>query len=260
MGLSCGLLNLSNLKRQKMTVSTSEEFEVYDEISRLAGSLWEESLKVEGLGRDPKMFSIMLFKRLWSNHRGYTLMHNNNFFLEADIILRSGLEAAICIAANFQLRDDFVDLMKSDAAHTILGHIKVHREAGATDLVKDGEATLRSLKANLPEGTKPKRLNWKTLAHQGKVPQLYDFHRMLSGVSSHVTGMSVLKGTIGVDGSGEDAQDELRKLSKRMHLMMMAGATLQGSMLHAAIINKEAHSKDAISLLDKLNIISMDWP
>jgi len=239
-----------------MTEITSEELEIYDEISRLADALWKESVKLEALNRDPKLFSIMLFKRLCSNHRGYTVLHNNNFFLEADIILRSGLESAICIAANFQLRDDFVTLMKSDAAHTILGQIKLHREAGAKDLVKDGEATLRFLKAKLPEGMKPNRLNWKTLAQQGKVPQLYEFHRMLSGVSSHVTGMSVLKGIIGADGSGEDAQDELRRISKRMHLMMMAGATLHGSMLHAAMINEEVHAKHALSLLDKMNNIA----
>ena len=243
-----------------MTVITKEEFAIYDEISRLGESLWNASLKVVALNRDPKIFSVMLFKRLWSNHRGYTLLHNNKFSLEAEIILRSGLEAAICIAANYQLRDEFVNLMRSDAAFTLLGQIKVFRKAGANDLVKDAEATFRSLKAGLLVGTKPARLNWYTLAQQGKVSHLYDFYRRLSGVSSHVTGMSLLNGVIDADGGGADTQDEFRKLSKRMHLMMMAGATLQGSKLHAEMIDDEEHTQAAKILLDKLNVISKVWP
>jgi hypothetical protein len=243
-----------------MTAITKEELAIYDEISRLGESLWDASLKVVGLNRDPKMFSVMLFKRLWSNHRGYTLLHNNGLSLEADTILRSGLEAAICIAANYQLRDEFVILIRSDAAFTLRGQIKVHRESGANDLIKDGEANFRSLQASLPEGTKPARLNWNTLAQQGKVSQLYGFHRFLSGVSSHVTGMSLLKGVIDVDGSGADTQGELRKLSKRTHLMMMAGATLQGSVLHAAMIDDVEHAQAAKRLLDQLEVISTVWP
>lgn len=243
-----------------MTEITAEEFKIYDEVSHLGASLWSTSLEVVGLNRDPKMFSVMLFKRLWSNHRGYTILHNNSLSLEADIILRSGLEAAICIAANYRLRDDFVNLMLKDVAFTIKGQIKIHRKAGVSDLVKDGEAELRRLVARLPDGTKPARLDWEELADRGLVSQLYGFHRMLSGVSSHVTGMSVLKGVVDADGGGADVQDELSKISKRTHLMMMAGATLQGSMLHAAMINDEKHFQSAKSLVDRMNVISATWP
>ncbi len=242
-----------------MTVLTNEELAIYDEISRLGASLWDASIKLVGQNRDPKMFSVMLFKRLWSNHRGYTLLHNNAFSLEADIILRSGLEAAICIAANYQLRDEFVVLMRQDTAFTLQGQIKMNREEGANDLVKDGEATLRQLQAEIPEGSKPARLQWKTLAEQGKVPQLYSFYRMLSGVSSHVTGMSLLKGVVDKDGGGENVQNELRNLSRKMHLMMMAGATLQGSMLHAGMIGENEHARTARSLVDRMNVISTAW-
>lgn len=238
---------------------TTEEVKIFDEITHLGESLWSASLEVVGLTRDPKLFSVMLFKRLWSNHRGYTLLHNNNLSLEADIILRSGVEAAICIAANYQMRDSFVDIMRGDCAFTIKGQIKVHRESGASDLVKASEAELRRLIAGLPEGLNPERLNWKILANQGQVPQLYSFHRMLSGTSSHVTGMSVLKGIVGTDGDGADAQNELRRMSKRNHLMMMAGATLQGSILHAAMIDEEQHVQSAKVLLDRMNVISTAW-
>ena len=89
---------------------TSDELVIYDEISALAAELWATSREIEGLSTDPKMFSIMLFSRLWSNHRGFTVLWNNKLFLEADIVLRSGVETAICIAANLKLKDTFVAL------------------------------------------------------------------------------------------------------------------------------------------------------
>lgn len=239
---------------------TTEEFKIYDEISHLGADLWEASQKIVGLNSDPKVFSIMLFKRLWSNHRGYTVLYNNSLRLEADIVLRSGLEAAICIAANFRLRDDFVMLMRRDAAYTLQGQIKMSRERGDQKLVRDGEAHLRMLQSSMPEGVKPARLDWHSLAQQGQVPELYGFHRMLSGVSSHVTGMSILTGAVGADGAGEEAQSELRSLTKKFHLMMMAGATLQGSMIHAAMIGEDAKAAEAKSLVDRLNVLSKAWP
>lgn len=260
--LRCGVIKVDYATCARMvlmTEITGDETAIYDEVSHLAASLWAASLKVSGSNQDPKMFSIMLFKRLWSNHRGYALLHNNGLSLEADIILRSGLEAAICIAANYQVREDFLVLMRGDVIHTLKGQIKLHRNAGANDLVRDSEATLRDFQAMFPKEGKATRLNWEELAKVGKVPQLYDFHRMLSGVSSHVTGMSILKGVIDADGGGQDTQDELRKLSKRFHLMMMAGATLQGSMLHAVMLDDDTHAKKAKSLLDKMNQISTSW-
>lgn len=69
-----------------MAVNTTEEIEptqdelaLYDDVSHLAASLWKKSGDMEGLNTDPKMFSNSLFKRLWSNHRGYTLLWNGNF-------------------------------------------------------------------------------------------------------------------------------------------------------------------------------------
>ncbi len=239
---------------------TKEEFEIYGEISRLGADLWELSKKVVGLNTDPKMFSIMLFKRLWSNHRGYTLLYNNALHLEADIVLRSGLEAAICIAANFHLRDEFIMLMRRDAAYTLQGQIKMNRESADIDLVREAEANLRMLQAEMPQGVKAARLDWHSLSQQGQVPQLYGFHRMLSGVSSHVTGMSILTAATDADGSGEALQKEYRSLTRKFHLMMMAGATLQASMLHAEMIDEDEYVLKAKKIVDRMNMISVDWP
>lgn len=237
-----------------------EEDAILTEVSSLAATLWKVSTEVSGSNRDPKMFSIMLFKRLWSNHRGYVSMHDQHLSLEADIILRSGLEAAICIAANYHLREGFLALLKQDAAHTLLGQIKVNRESGATELVKEGEAILRQLKRSFPADLKPSRLNWKDLAERGKTPELYRFHRMLSGISSHVTGMSILKGVVAEDSDSEQTWAEFHSLTRRMHLMMMIGATLQGSMLHSAMIGEDKVTLAAKQLAHRLDIVSVDWP
>lgn len=237
---------------------TSDELIIFDEISQLAASLWTKSLEIVGLNTDPKMFSIMLFKRLWSNHRGFTVLWNAGLSLESDIVLRCGLEAAICIAANFNLRNDFVCLMRRDAASTLQSQIKRHRANDDLEMVRDCEATLRMLQARFPVGTKAAKLEWKSLADQGGVPQLYGFHRMLSGVSSHVTGLSVLRGATG-EGMA-DSQSELHGLTRKMHLMMMAGATLQGSMLHAGMIEDETQVQAALLLINRMNDLSMIWP
>jgi len=242
-----------------MTDITPQEYAIYDEISRLGASLWESSKKIVGLNSDPKMTSVMLFKRLWSNHRGYTLLHNNSLPLESDIILRSGVENAICIAANYRLREEFTVLIQMDVLATTLGQIKTNREDVPDDLLRDQETFIRNVTAKLPEGKKPAYLNWKKLAELGQVPQLYKDYRTLSSGSAHVTGMSIIRGVVDADGAGLDTQDELNNLEKRLHLMMMAGTTLLGSCLHSRMIEDNKHAMAAEKLKNKLNEISKHW-
>lgn len=201
----------------------------------------------------------MLFKRLWSNHRGYALLWKSGLQLESDIILRSGIEAAICIAANYELREAFVAAMHGDAIFTVKGQIKLHRNEGNLDLVRESEAVLRHLQSHLPAGAKAERLNWQQLAEKGRVAHLYGWHRMLSGNSSHVTGSSILSAVIPVNG-GIDPSTELLPLQKKMHFMMMAGATLEGSRKHAAILEDLAGLESALGLLDRLAHLSTKWP
>lgn len=148
--------------------------------------------------------------------------------------------------------------MKRDAAFTLQGQIKSHRDAGDTEMVRGTEEALRPLLAGLPNGVKAAKLDWKALAATGKVPMLYSWHRMLSGVSSHVTGLSILTG---VSGEGfDDKQEKLKNLARKMHLMMMAGATLQGSMCHAGMIDAQRELEDALALTDRMNALSWEWP
>jgi hypothetical protein len=58
----------------------------------------------------------------------------------------------------------------------------------------------------------------------------------------------------------EEMQSEMHGLTRKMHLMMMAGATLQGSMLHAGMIEDEAQVQAALALANRLDGLSMTWP
>lgn len=241
-----------------MMEPTDDEQSLYNEISALGLSLWDKTALYKGKNDDPKMFSATLFSRLWSNHKGYTTLWNGRQSLEADIILRSAVETAICIAANFRLRSKFVDLMRRDAAFTIQGQIKMFRDAEDFGMVSQGEAVLRQIMTTIPSGLKAAKLDWKSLAQTGEVPQLYGFHRMLSGVSSHVTGLSVLRSM--TNDNLSKGQFEIDGIERRMHLMMMAGAMLQGSLLHAGMIDAHPEAERASTLTAVLDRLSGGWP
>ncbi|WP_225205017.1 hypothetical protein [Novosphingobium huizhouense] len=233
---------------------TIEEIQLYDGITNLASVLWTASASVEGLSTSPKMFSVMLFKRLWSNHQGFTVLWKEGRQLEADIILRSAVEAAICIAANFNLKDDFVTLMRQDAIYTALGQIKMHRDDGDFDFVRMAEKGLREMRSKLPAEKKAAKLDWKELANAGGVPQLYGFHRHLSGFSSHVTGFSILRD---VDNAAlRPLQEETKSLARRTHLMMMAAATLHGTMIHSGMIDQLEICRLSSALTLRLNDVT----
>jgi hypothetical protein len=237
---------------------TSDELNLFDQISKLSQSLQEVSLPADGGLNDPKTISVTLYQRLFSNHRGFALLWNKGLQVEADIILRSGLEVAICLAANFRAPHVFGRLLESDAAWTLQSQIKIHRADGDTEMVQNSEAQFRQIQSRLGSSSKPAKLDWQSLARHGEVPRLYDWHKTLSGISSHVTGLSVLRH---VNHKGVGAmQEELARLTRKMHLMMMATATLQGSTFHAGIIEHHALLEASLRLTDHMNAVSHEWP
>lgn len=241
-----------------MTLSPAD-LAIVDEASALGSALWTESEKVSGLNTSPEMHSIMLFRRLWSHHRGFLVLWQHKLQTEAAIILRSGLEATICIAANAALRESYVALVREDAAATLKGQIKLWRDQGDIDLVRDGEADLRALLKSLPPEAKPKPLDWKDLAQRGGVADLYDDYRHLSGLVAHVTGASITRGVVGENMEGKDAEDELTAQFRVVHLMMMADTTLRGCKMHAAMVGATALEAASDDLLRRLNDASRNW-
>lgn len=228
-----------------------EDKALYADISSLASRLWAVSAAIDGRSADPKIFSVMLFKRLWSNHRGYTVLFEAGLPVESDIVLRSGVEASICIAANYHLRDEFVLLMKQDAAQTLTGQIKQYRDSNDTDLLRALEAKLRDILASLPDGLKAAKLDWKDLAAKGQVPALYSIHRQLSGVSAHATGISLLPG---IEFVGDvTPHDQFRMLTQQSHPLWMMAATLHGALLHAGMIEQLELLAEAVELAGRLD-------
>lgn len=76
---------------------------LFNDTNRLGAALWAKTLQTEGLNSDPKMVSCTLYKRLWSHHRGFALLYKEGLVVESDTLLRSSIEAAICLCANFQM-------------------------------------------------------------------------------------------------------------------------------------------------------------
>lgn len=229
---------------------TPDQIALYDDVSKFGVELWRATPRA-GNFHNPKMMSGVLFQRMWSHHRGYAALLNAKLHLEGDIILRAGVEAAICIAANFHLKDEFMRRMFGDAVHTVTRQIIQHRDSEDTDMVREGEATLRVLRAKMPDGAKAAALSWKDLAKDGQVPQLYGWYKMLSSTSSHVTGLSIVRSV--EDYETAVAVSELRGLTRQMHPMMMIGAMLQGSFLHALMIEREDLAEASLVLVRRLD-------
>jgi hypothetical protein len=168
----------------------TEELDFLDDLTGFCKELSAYSSQLEVQSGDPKFVSLMLFQRLWGNHNGYITLWNSDHLLEGNIILRAAIEASICIAANAAMEEDFYPLLLGDLAATLKKMIKIWREMGASGLVQSYEARLRCLDVRTPE--KPKSFNWEELARCGRQPVLYEWHRMLSATSAHVTAIELL--------------------------------------------------------------------
>ena len=77
----------------------------------------------------------------------------------------------------------------------------------APELVQSYEAQLRALGDRIPEN--PSVFNWQMLAERGGQLRLYEWHRMLSATSAHVTAISLLRGVVPVDGDDDSLRDQL---------------------------------------------------
>jgi hypothetical protein len=206
-----------------------------DRAGALADELGHRSEKVVDWNTSPKMHSVMLFRRLRTNLRAYVILWRARMFLEADIVLRCMVEATICLAANAVMGDEFVALVRNDAAATLVGAINVWREEGYAELVRGGEGNLRNV---FGEGTAVRhaRLDWQTLAERAGQKRLYSLHRMLSATSGHVTGLSLTRGVMGADGNGEKEARALDQISESVNFASMASTLMMACRIHADMI------------------------
>lgn len=238
--------------------TTSSEMAIFDDITELAKSALAASSSIDGSISDPKVVSTALFRRLIGHHVGFEVLWKLGLQSEADIILRSGLEAAICLAANAKLPELFGQLLPSDAAYTLQSQIKMYRNDNDMEAVRQAEGVLRDLQKAIGPDQKAAALNWRALATQGDVARFYDWYKNLSGVSSHVSGMSIMRDIQNREVA--DAQELLRQYGQKMHYMMMGIATLQGSIFHASTINEPELLKRSAAIAERMDKVSFDWP
>lgn len=234
--------------------TTSSEMAIFDDITELAKSALAASSSIDGSISDPKVVSTALFRRLIGHHVGFEVLWKLGLQLEADIILRSGIEAAICLAANAKLPELFSQLLRSDTAYTLQSQIKMYHNDNDVEAVRQAESVLKDLQND----QKAAPLNWRALATQGDVARFYDWYKNLSGVSSHVSGVSIMKDI--QNRKVADAQELLRQHGQKMHYMMMGIATLQGSIFHARTINEPELLERSAAIAERMDKVSFDWP
>ncbi len=225
---------------------------LFNETNRLGAALWARTLQTEGLNSDPKMVSCTLYRRLWSHHRGYALLYKDGLVVESDTLLRSSIEAAICLCANFHTEGGLWTQLKQDALHTVTSQIKQAREIDDKDLERDGEKARRWLASQMGPNIKARKLEMKDLAEDGKVAMLYQFYRGLSGTSSHVTGLSIMRGVVTPD--EPKMHEAWTDLTQKTHHLWQIAAVLQGSFCHALLLEDEELAETSIDLAKRLDI------
>lgn len=230
----------------------AEEAILFNTTNRLGQALMDSTLKVVGLSGTPKMVSCILFSRLWRHHRGYALLFKDGLAVESDTLLRSTVEVAICIAANSHVEGGLWEELKCDALHTVTRQIEQARKAEDKELERDGEKTRRWLATQILDGMRSKKLDMSDLAERGQSPMLYNFYRALSQTSSHVTGLTIMRDVVGVDGAGNDLQREWSNLTKKTHHLWQMAAVLQSCFLHALMIDEEEQADAALTLARQL--------
>ncbi|MCC6718988.1 MAG: hypothetical protein IT555_13985 [Acetobacteraceae bacterium] len=226
---------------------------IFNDVTSLARDLWNLSESVNGLSTDPKMLSVALFRRLWSNQRGFALLWNDQRLTEGALVLRAAIEAAICLAANAALGDDFVLTVRQDAVESIKRQSKMYEDDGAYDMARQYKATFLTMANSLPSERPPKVLSWSDLSKAGGVEVFYTLHRSLSGLHAHVTGLSLMYGIVGADGDGKDLQEVLQKYTLSAMLPQMASATLIGCDAHSRTLGFAEFEARAVALIGRLN-------
>lgn len=215
--------------------SHSRWITVANQLGEIGTDLWKFSVPLEGWSSDPRMFSVMLYQRAWSNFKGFTLLWANHLNLESEILLRSCIEATICLRNLEVRREMFVADLRRDAADTLNGQMKLYSALGGDNLAAEAKAASAAFSQDQATGMTPKRLQLEKLAAATGSDIFYQQYKALSGTSAHVTGMSLITNVAdAADGRAADEKAKADRETKREHALMVMCLTM-----HAA---SEAHA------------------
>lgn len=217
--------------------------ELQEQMNRLGGigeMLAELTSHIEGRKDDPKIVAATLFARAWTHYCAFGTLIKEGFVLECEIILRSSVEVAICMANVLRRPKEFLAELDADAAHTMRGQVNMMRN-GSFDFV---EAVAAESKEIFGE-EKGKGLVWKDLAEKVKANDLYSYHKALSGTAAHVTGISLLRTLSGDTEKEFQAQLELRTVG------WMCGTMLATCLDYSVILGDRDTMFELTSMIDE---------
>jgi hypothetical protein len=231
--------------------------QLYDDLGDLCQRLWDRSTALIGLSVDPKMVSTQIFIRVYGHARAFSLLWSNHLNLDAEIILRSAIEAAICLAHLEARRAEFVADLRSDAAFTTRGQIPLwfYNDDRAAAKARAQSHEVFGQRTSL--GQQHTKLDWKTLASDAGIPDLYAFYKHLSGTRAHITGLSMIGDAVEVGVNGQEEQVRLlRRLQRESALRMMCGALQISCNRHARLAEFTALEGESTSMMNRMATLS----
>lgn len=227
---------------------------ILDDFGELVAEMWDRSVNITGLSgaRDARILSVQIFKRLRDSRNAFALLWGARLNTEAETLVRSAIEAAICLAALRENPAEFLQAVRSDAAFTLTKQAPIwfsHDAKKASEAARDTGEIFGHRRA---DGTKHAPLNWQALAESGRVDHLYKVHRYLSGTAAHITGVSLLNDIEFVDPAGNDLPNELRTLRRLDAVKHLCGAVHVGVASHATTAGFENIEEYAAALMERM--------
>ncbi|RRN64293.1 DUF5677 domain-containing protein [Caulobacter sp. 602-1] len=218
------------------------------DIAAIGNSLGDASTNIRVTGDDPKFLSLALFWRACNHFQAFTMLWKAKLYIDAEIIVRSSIETAICLANLNARRMDFMNDLIADLSHTMGGQMKMLRR-GQFDFTDEVAAQWAEELAS-----KGARMDLETLAKGGHVDNLYAFHRLLSAFAVHITGMSVGRHCpFGDDDDGwSKTLEATKEADRRRSVLWMLTAMTATLLAHAEIIDDKVHMDRMTALLEKL--------
>ncbi len=215
--------------------SLSEWTELLDQFGELGAEIHGHTKDMQGESDDPAIVGAILFNRAWGHFRSFSLLWRNRLSLDADVVLRNCCEAAICLANLEKRPADFIADLRSDAAHTLERQIAMWKTIkGTDDLVRNAERHLTEIfGAGQPNSKKFNRLDLSSLAKQADADILYRFYQSTSGMTAHITGLSLLF-HVAEDGSAEALALHNQRREKQRAQSVMSMCIVGGVAMHAS--------------------------
>lgn len=220
---------------------------ILDDVGHLIDRSIARARNLEGTTHDPRIIAIFLLRRLRGHRNAFATLTNADLHLDAEIILRSSIETAICLGNLSNRGEAFIEDLRSDAARTIKGQIPiwfdVSRELGQE--AADGLDLLFG--PTRADGGKHVFFEWSTLATQAALPELYRWYKHLSGTSVHVTGVSVF-----INDYPDHRVDELKSIRRVHGLSMMCGAGVIGCRAFLKTLGYDDLDADAADIMGRM--------